>query len=112
MAVAPVRAEQQLKDPITVKITQQPAGRLVVVIHRQKIVAEVGLHVACTGAPQAADLGEQRVVGSIAGRACRIAVPCDGLKVRQRRGRGFQTVDARHQRGTVDPERRAVAGIA
>ena len=35
-----------------------------------------------------------------------------GLKVRQRRGRGFQTVEARHQRGTVDPERRAVAGIA
>lgn len=68
MAVAPVRAEQQLRDPITVKITQQPAGRLVVVVHGQKIVAEVGLHLARAGAPQAADLGEQRVVGSVAGR--------------------------------------------
>ena len=73
MAVAPVRAEQQLRDPITVKIAQQPAGRLVVVVHGQKIVAEVGLRLACTGAPQVADLGEQRVVGSVAGRARRIA---------------------------------------
>ena len=36
-------------------------------------MAEVGLRLACTGAPQVADLGEQRVVGSVAGRARRIA---------------------------------------
>ena len=36
-------------------------------------MAEVGLHVACAGAPQVGDLGEQRVVGGVAGEAHRTA---------------------------------------
>ena len=36
----------------------------------------------------------------------------DGLKVWQQRRRGMEGVDTRHQRGTVDPERLTVAGIA
>ena len=48
-----VRAEQQLARAVAVKVAQQPAGRLVVVVHGQEIVAEVGLRLACAGAPQA-----------------------------------------------------------
>ena len=36
----------------------------------------------------------------------------DGLKVWQQRRRGMEGVDTRHQRGTVNPERLTVAGIA
>ena len=80
-------------------------------VHLREIVKVIGgnaevldaLHLASKGnghprLPRGQDVRERRRRG--------------GLKVRQRRGRGFQTVDARHQRGTVDPERRAVAGIA
>ena len=34
VSFVPIRTEQQFRDPITVKITQQPAGCLIVVIHR------------------------------------------------------------------------------
>ena len=80
-------------------------------VHLREIVKVIGgnaevldaLHLASKGnghprLPRGQDVRERRRV--------------DGLKVRQRRGRGFQTVDARHQRGTVDPERLTVAGIA
>ena len=43
---APVRAEQQLRDLITVKITQQPAGCLVVVVRGQEIVALSLIHIS------------------------------------------------------------------
>ena len=64
MAVAPVRAEQQLRNPITVKIAQQPAGRLVVVVHGQKIVAEVGLYITCASGSEIADIRHQLIIRS------------------------------------------------
>ena len=92
-AVAPVRAEQQLARAVAVKVAQQPAGRLVVVVHGQEIMAEVGLHVARARAPQVGDLGEQRVVGGVAGRACRTAA---------RRGRCGRALIKRRTSGGMD----------
>ena len=60
-------------------------------------MAEIGLHVARAGAPQVGDLGEQRVVGGVAGRACRTAARrgrCGRALIKRRTSGGRKRVGA------------------
>ena len=60
-------------------------------------MAEVGLHVACAGAPQVGDLGEQRVVGGVAGEAHRTAARrgrCGRALIKRRTSGGRKRVGA------------------
>ena len=60
-------------------------------------MAEIGLHVARAGAPQVGDLGEQRVVGGVAGEAHRTAARrgrCGRALIKRRTSGGRKRVGA------------------
>ena len=65
----PIRTEQQLGDSITVKIAQQPAGCLVVVVPCQKIRTELRFDAVCTGEAEIADIGQHHIVLGVSGYA-------------------------------------------